>query len=773
MTKSLVNKIIIIFLITTIISVLLITYFFIKNDSKVKEMLIKENILKLAEEKAQVINLIFKNIENETENLGYALKFLMEAQVKSEKLSAVETSYQRDSRGVLGRTDSTENSSVFLSRDVALTPEIKKEICITEILDPLLKSIKHNNPVVEWVYITSSNNLLRVYPYLSNDIFDADHKHYKDPFYTIANEENNPERRVVWSSPYYDYAGKGWVLTCSYPVYMDDRLVMVVSLDIALNSIKELIADFKLIKTGFAFLIDKDGNVIYHPHYIPAFGKEGRLLAQNLLTSSETEYKNIIEALFRSKKGIFEYKDKLGETYLISGAKINDNLLLGIQVNKKDYMLNFVNFFPAFTDIIVVMIITVIVLGTYLFYRISIPISKLVRETKKIENGHYGEVLSIASDDEIGELSKVFNKMSLTIKERTQKLEESKQQLEMVFNSINELFFICKPDYTVVLVNEKSKQIYENVDEAVEKGEKCYSIFRKRSAPCAGCPIRELLKTGRSIERNVAVDNKVYNVDATPILDNNNRIIQIIIYSRDITHSFITNRIAAHREKLAELGQITAGIFHELKNPISVMKGSIFLLNDILKTQSLQKRDIEDINFSVKELEKSVEYAEGIISNILEFTRKSAKDREDIPLSKIIDHILLMLNQKIVNQSILVYTSVNDDISVYMNIDSLRLILMNIILNSIQAMPHGGKLQIAAFKTEDKKWVEVKVTDTGCGIDKRNVYKIFNPYFTTKEKGTGLGLWIVKNEVESFGGKIKVDSKAGVCTTFTIFLPSS
>ena len=83
MTKSLVNKIIIIFLITTIISVLLITYFFIKNDSKVKEMLIKENILKLAEEKAQVINLIFKNIENETENLGYALKFLMEAQVKS------------------------------------------------------------------------------------------------------------------------------------------------------------------------------------------------------------------------------------------------------------------------------------------------------------------------------------------------------------------------------------------------------------------------------------------------------------------------------------------------------------------------------------------------------------------------------------------------------------------------------------------------------------------------------------------------------------------
>jgi len=109
---------------------------------------------------------------------------------------------------------------------------------------------------------------------------------------------------------------------------------------------------------------------------------------------------------------------------------------------------------------------------------------------------------------------------------------------------------------------------------------------------------------------------------------------------------------------------------------------------------------------------------------------------------------------------------------VYVNVDSLKHILINVISNAIQAMPKGGSLEITARPTRNKKWVEIKITDTGHGIGKEDMEKIFDPYFTTKEKGIGLGLWITKNEVEGNGGRIKVESQPGKHTTFTIVLPS-
>ncbi len=774
MRKSIVNKIIIIFLIVTIASTIVLTYLFIREENRTKEVLIKSSILKLAEEKAQTINLIFKNIENETQNLGYSLQILMESEVKPGDLKEVDRNYKRDSRGVLGRITSTHKSNVFLSNDIELNDEIRKEIYITEKLDPIFKKIKTNNPEVEWVYFTSKNNVLRLYPYLSNDIFDADHKHYKDPFFTIADEKNNPQRKVVWSSPYYDYAGKGWVLTCSYPVYIDNELVMVASLDITLNSIENLIANFKLAETGFAFLVDETGNVIYHPHFIPSRSERGNVLSKNLITHSKGKsYKEAITRILEGDKSVLEYTDDFsGETFLIAGVKINNEWMLGIQVNKKDYMLNFINFFPTFTAMALIVIITAIILGTYLFYRISIPISLLAKETRKIASGQFGEVIDIHSDDEIGQLSRAFNEMSLTIKERTENLEKSKQQLEAIFNSITELFFICKPDYSLVMVNNNAKKLYQNVDEAVRKGEKCYRIFRKRGNPCPDCPVEITLKHKKSYKKNVVVDKQVYSVDATPIINKKGEIEQIIIYSKDITRSVIMDKTVSHREKLAELGQMTGGIIHELKNPMSVIKGSTYLLKSILAAKTLKQEDVDDIIFAVNEIEKSVDYSQRVISNVLEFTKKSSREREKISVKEVIKHILLILNQKIIDHDIKVEIEIKDDVVVYMNIDSLKHILINVISNAFQAMPKGGSLKITALPTDNKKWVEIKITDTGHGIKKEDLEKVFEPYFTTREKGIGLGLWITKNEVERNGGQIKVKSQPGKHTTFIIILPS-
>jgi two-component system NtrC family sensor kinase len=220
-----------------------------------------------------------------------------------------------------------------------------------------------------------------------------------------------------------------------------------------------------------------------------------------------------------------------------------------------------------------------------------------------------------------------------------------------------------------------------------------------------------------------------------------------------------------HADRLATIGQLAAGIAHELNNP----------LGDILGFAQLASNhpDLdEDVYQDLVKIVKSTLYAREIIKKILYFGRQTHPKEAQTDLNKLIGEWMDFFESRCAKSGIQIVVERDEGLPI-VNGDPAQLnqVLVNVVVNAIQAMPTGGTLTI---KTMFKNgWVSILVEDTGQGIEEENMDKIFLPFFTTKEvdEGTGLGLSVVYGIVNEHGGSIEVDSKKGQGSTFEIKFP--
>ncbi len=258
--------------------------------------------------------------------------------------------------------------------------------------------------------------------------------------------------------------------------------------------------------------------------------------------------------------------------------------------------------------------------------------------------------------------------------------------------------------------------------------------------------------TGRDISERMKIEEKLkhYSENLEVMVENR---------TKELNEA---NKQLIRKEKLAVLGQLSGAIGHELRNPLGVIKNVAYLLK--------MNIDITDpeIKESLEILEKEVERSEKIITNILNFAQPkpimSKKTNLNDVVKEALTNVVIPKNIKLMNkldESLLIILA---------DPDLLTLVFGNLIYNSIQAMPDGGKLTIDSSSAE-QDWVTMSITDTGSGIPDDMLDKIFEPLYTTKAKGIGLGLPITKDIVEKHGGSIEVQSKIGKGTTFNIKLP--
>ncbi len=214
-------------------------------------------------------------------------------------------------------------------------------------------------------------------------------------------------------------------------------------------------------------------------------------------------------------------------------------------------------------------------------------------------------------------------------------------------------------------------------------------------------------------------------------------------------------------EKLAAIGQLASGVGHELRSPLGVLKNCAYYLKNIIKTENPEV--IKYLNIIDKEVNISIK----IINDLLEFARVSKAILKPVNCNIIIDEILLDTE---VPENIIIKKDLNQNLSKVMaDSDQLYQVFVNIILNAYQSMPNGGELIIRAREKEE--FVEIIFKDNGCGIPKENLDKIFDPLFSTKAKGVGLGLTICRSVIESHQGEIYIESELDKGTIFTIKLP--
>jgi len=218
------------------------------------------------------------------------------------------------------------------------------------------------------------------------------------------------------------------------------------------------------------------------------------------------------------------------------------------------------------------------------------------------------------------------------------------------------------------------------------------------------------------------------------------------------------------QERLAVLGQLTAGLAHELRQPLSAIQNAAYLLNMVLAdTSSEVKEALEILNCEVASSDR-------IINSLLDFTRRSPVIKQRANVN---DIIRSAISRCTIPKKIKVNSQLGDSLpAIMVDPDKLERAFSNIILNAFQAMPGVGLLTIQSNML-DSQWVSVSFTDTGVSIPEENLEKVFEPLFTTKGIGIGLGLTIAKTMVMGHGGTIEVQSKVGQGSTFTIKLPTT
>jgi signal transduction histidine kinase len=223
-----------------------------------------------------------------------------------------------------------------------------------------------------------------------------------------------------------------------------------------------------------------------------------------------------------------------------------------------------------------------------------------------------------------------------------------------------------------------------------------------------------------------------------------------------------TQHQLVRREKLAVLGQMAGEVGHELRNPLGTIKNISYLLNMEVEKTKPEVKEALDI------LEKEVVTSEKILGNLLGFARQETPDWQRLDVNDIVLEELSLAN---VPPNIEVKTDFDQSLpKVLADRGQLGQIFTNIILNAIQSMPKGGRIFIRS-EMNDPGWLTVSISDTGPGIPEDIMGKIFEPLFTTKARGIGFGLSVVKKLVDNHGGTLGVESVLSKGSTFTIHLP--
>ncbi len=560
------------------------------------------------------------------------------------------------------------------------------------------------------------------------------------------------------------------ILVTGAPVTNHNNIVIgAVSPSFNLDKLWKRIYEFTDFQTqigsnGVAYLFNEKGEIIAHP-------TSEKILTTNYFNEQQIDISHLIEQVETRSLCFNE------STFEVSAySKINpipgfyNNWYVGVSVPQEELFapLNklLLNYIIIFGLVLILTFIAIIKFANYLVR----PIEKLVSATSDLANGKEFIPIEVDSYEEINSLSKQFNNMIVKLQDRERLHKKSTLILESTDNGV---FAIDKGTMKITTFNRtceklfnisKSDVLFKHVNEICQLNH-TFNTFLQHSKLIE--KIEDVPNTNEFECKCPASDELTYFLlNMTPLpMKQHQKEPEILFVFSDLSEKKWMEKEMVRTEKLKVIGELSASFAHEIRNPLTTIRGFIQLM-DINENAS----DFEKKYYKV--ILQEIDRINGIVGDLMDMAKPNGDNQYVLSnLNKIIKDITLLYDGQVSTNKIKMIKDLDTTIPTFFTYGSkLKQVFINIIKNAFEAMPKGGSLTIKTQFLEHENAVEILFTDTGVGMDEKTLSSINKPFYTTKESGTGLGLPMCYMIIEDLGGSINVRSKLGEGTTFQVKL---
>ncbi|MEG6521499.1 GAF domain-containing sensor histidine kinase [Desulfotomaculum sp. 1211_IL3151] len=348
-------------------------------------------------------------------------------------------------------------------------------------------------------------------------------------------------------------------------------------------------------------------------------------------------------------------------------------------------------------------------------------------------------------------------------------ISKGKQEWEATFKAVTDPIFLIDKNYQVLRHNLRDGKIPLEDD---GEEQKCYQVIWHRDTPCKNCPMEEVYQLGRGTYRQIQNEGAIFDSFYYPMVGPDGETYSVILLVKDVTEKEKMEAQLMQSAKLAAIGEMAAGVAHELNSPMTVVIGTAQMMQRDMNKEHPHSEWLDDIINCGMRCKK-------IIQNLLSYSRQGHFALTETDINQQVEKVLSLIHYQIDRNNISIIENLDQHVPHIMsNGHQLQQVLINLLLNARDALEDniGEKciwISTAVEVDQDKEWVVLTVSDNGRGISPEGLTKIFNPFYTSKEatKGTGLGLSVSFGIAQSHGGTIKVESKQWVGSTFKLMLP--
>jgi two-component system NtrC family sensor kinase len=365
--------------------------------------------------------------------------------------------------------------------------------------------------------------------------------------------------------------------------------------------------------------------------------------------------------------------------------------------------------------------------------------------------------------------------LALEVASRSREIEEQRRFTGLVIDSLPVGLYVVDRDYRIKVWNRKRETGTQGLRRADVVGRPVFEVLTRQPAGQLRAEFDRVFRSGETrqidIEVEAAHDTRYYRISRVPMRLDGDAITHVITIGEDVTEAREVQRRILQSEKLAAVGQLAAGVMHEINNPLATIGACV---------AAIDARLGDTVDGTVREyleiIDKEVLRCTRIVDGLLDFSRpRDALPKVPVSVNDLLEQTLFLLKHHQRFKRISVTRELDEQLPlVLVNDEQMIQVFMALMLNGVDAMDGGGMLTVRTLANSDRRdEVMIEVADSGHGIPAADLPKIFEPFYTTKPpgRGTGLGLSICYGIVEQHRGRIEVISEQGLGTTFRVFLP--